>query len=338
MSEARDDDSATEEVTTRDALEAAFDAVEEKGNESNAPEPDVKPAESDTGGPSDVSTVSESDAATLEVSAEPKKEPAETSGAPVSWSPAAREVWDKVPPDVQKEISKREKEAQTVLNESAQARQIAEQFNGMTQPYQNLFSVRGNTSVQGVQEVLQLANGLQFGNKVQKAEIMAQLFKDFDIDVASVDDLLVGNPLSADEPAGMADMRARLDQQEQRFNQQQETVHNERVSTINTEVGDFITKNEFARDLRLDMADFMDVAESKGRKITLQVAYDRALATRPDIQTIIANRKNTESSGTVLEKARRAGTSLPQSGSVAGAPDVTKMSLRDQIKDAWDDQ
>jgi hypothetical protein len=52
-------------------------------------------------------------------------QPAPQDRAPQSWSPAAREEWTKTPPNVRAQITKREKEIATALQESAGDRRTA---------------------------------------------------------------------------------------------------------------------------------------------------------------------------------------------------------------------
>jgi hypothetical protein len=53
-------------------------------------------------------------------------------------------------------------------------------------------------------------------------------------------------------------------------------------------------KNEFFDDVRMVMADFLDMAASRNQQMSLQEAYDRACALNPEIAQIMAHRRTSQ--------------------------------------------
>lgn len=252
---------------------------------------------------------------------------------PASWSPTAREEWAKVPETVRATIAKREKEIQTTMQESAQARQLAQSFNQMVQPFQGMFAAQGATNaVHGVEQVLHSVAQLQGGTPAAKAAAAAQIIKQFGVGIRELDDALVGNA-QAQPPADprFDELQTKYDSLASRL----QANDNEVQQQINIETNKFLGEKPFANDLRVTMADFMDLASRQGQKLTLQEAYDRALATRPDIQTILSNRAKAEAGKKNITNARKAGVIVPIS-SEGGGPPVAPANLRGALEAAWD--
>lgn len=314
----------------REALEAAIDKDEEN-NPEETPNEIPKSEESEvteTGKPDDTGEQKEqedkpSESKKPEESSDTEEQkpvepsvPHETK-APQSWSPAEREEWGKLPANVQAQITKRENETAKALAETGQARQMAQTFTGMLGQYQSMFKAQGVDPVQGTNSILQTAAMLQGGSPMQKAEVVAGLIKNYGVDVKELDNMIVGktspaNPEVEHLKTQLSELQGRFQQQDQA--QQDALVANNRK--MGSEVKQFVDTHEFAKDLSLVMADFMDMAEKVNQPINMETAYARALATRPDLQQIIAQRKNLASNQQNISRARQANVSLPQNGAV----------------------
>lgn len=316
------------EDTARDALEAAFEEHNEPEETETAPETKaetVEPVETPAAPEGEQASVPETPEAVT------------TDSAPQSWSPLAREEWANMPDTVKEVVAKREQEMQTVMQESAQARQFGEQFEQAVGQYNGLFSAQGVDSLTGLNAVMQTAAPLYSGNAQQKAETVAQIIQDFGIDISTLDDLLVGNqkPQLTPEMQGMQDQITNMGnfiQQQQNGQQQQ---FQQQQNEVNNEVQQFIANNEFANELKGVMADFMRMAGQQGQKLELPDAYQRAIATRPDIQQVLANRESGIQNQNAIGNARQAAASVPQVGGNAGAAPAPT-TTREALLDAWD--
>ena len=207
----------------------------------------------------------------------------------------------------------------------------------MAQRYTAFISANSGNPLQEVEGLLQTASVMQTGTQVQKAQMAAELINRFSIDISTLDDVLVGQAPQSQVPE---EVQQRLNQLEGYFQQQQQVQRNQQQvhqKTIDQEIHQFVAQNEFAGDLRMVMADFMDIADRQGHPITLENAYQRAIATRPDIQQVIKNRAIGQQNTSQIGKARQAAVSVPQSGGL-GAPAGPPATMRDALLDAWDGQ
>jgi hypothetical protein len=111
---------------------------------------------------------------------------------PQSWKPLAREHWAKLPPEVQAEVSRREKEIATALSDSAPAKKFQDEFQQMLTPYRPMLGNAEPKAVIG--NLLQSAYVLNHAPPQQKAELMARMVKQFGVDIEALDAALAGEP------------------------------------------------------------------------------------------------------------------------------------------------
>jgi hypothetical protein len=329
------------EDDSRSTISAAFEAYE-TANEDESPEVDETP---------DVETSPDKNEGTLSLpgkSVEDKVEDTEDTEAvpeepeafkpPQSWTPAAREGWDKVPDALKAQISKREGEMNAVFAERKDLRGVNDNVDKLFSPFSSMFQAQGIDPWRGTYNVLNMAAQLQGGSKAQKAQVTLQLIKDFGVDITALDDLMVGKegiPSPTDELADLRSQLAQTQQWQQQQQYQQQQVQQQAQQVTNLDVEAFVSANEFAGDLRLQMADFMDMAEKGGEgKISLDVAYQRALASRPDLQALLTNRQSSVSNTDALARANAASVSVPQTSST-GSDKIAPTNRRDALLDAW---
>ena len=327
---------------SRSDISAAFE-IFENANEDETPAEVEDKSEGTLSMPGKSSPVADDAEAAPEVDDAPvleaTPEVAETFKPPQSWTPAAREGWDKVPDALKSQISKREGEMNAVFEERKELRGVNDNVDKLFSPFSAMFQAQGIDPWRGTYNVLNTAAQLQGGSKAQKAQVTLQLIQDFGVDITTLDDLLVGKESVTPHADELADLRNQLAQtqhwQQQQQNQQDyQQQQNQQVT--NGAIESFVSANEFAQDLRLQMADFMDMAERGGEgSISLDVAYQRALASRPDLQLILTNRQNTTSNTAALARANAASGSVPQTSS-AGGDKIAATSRRAALLDAWD--
>ena len=219
------------------------------------------------------------------------------------------------------------------MHESAQARQQMQSFGDMVRPFQGMFASQGiQNPMQGVYNILQTTAQLQSGTPQSKAQAAADLVKQFGVGIKDLDDALVGNTANA-QPSDprYEELLTKFNNMEGRLQVQDTAAQHD----VNTETAKFVNETPFANDVRSVMADFMEQASRNNQKLTLQESYDRAIATRPDIQTILANRKKVADSGQHVQQSRRAGVVVPIASEGGGAP-VEPNNLRGALEQAWD--
>ena len=359
--------------TLRETLEAAYEEVgtstpapaasEEAGRSTqDAPEPvrdtapterqaaEPKPTAEPSGGrqrgpdgkflrktdePQPAVTASEPATAIPEPTPEPTPAEARPSvRAPESWKPAAREHWMKLPPDVQQEVARREREITSTLQQTASQRKLAEHFTESIRPFEAMIRAENRDPVTAATELFATAAMLRTGTPVQKAKLVANMVKNFGIPIEALDAELVGEEVP-DETSRLSQLLDQRLKPMQDFIAQIQGVRQQREQTVSQSVKSEIEQfaedpnNEFFADVRETMADLMEVASRRNRELSLADAYKQAVALNPELQAIIAKRKADE-----IRDKEIASASLP-SGSAPQRAVTGSGTLRDDLERAF---
>lgn len=266
--------------------------------------------------------------------------------APASWTPKARETWAKLPPEARAEVAKREAEINTALKQSAAARQGMQELNRVMEPYRaSLIAAGVQNPFQAIDTLFRTESTLRHGNNYEKAKTIANLISQYGVDIRSLDDILAGQPAKAQ--GGNSELEALLEQrlapvnqflQQQQRAQQQAEFQSQQSATAS--VAKFSEKAEFINEVRMDMADLLDMAAARGQQMSLEDAYNKACALNPEISKVLADRaKQQQIMGTKSQMAakRHAASSIAgtRGGDGGGGGD---MSLRDAIAEAWNER
>lgn len=271
------------------------------------------------------------------------------SKAPGSWKPEERELWESVPENVRAIITRREGEMARALNDSAAARRWAGDFGKIVGPYEHLIRSAGVTPMQAVQNLVNTAAQLQTGTAAQKVHLIGTMIKTYGVDIAGLDHWLAGKqpPKETQQNDGLLqeiDKRLRPVQEFMgRLSNSQRQSEQELAQASQTEAEQFFSdpENEFAADLKDDMADILELAANRGREMTLKQAYDIACSQHPDIAKVINQRSEaarTAKEAENLARSRRAASSQSAGtpGSVGGSGG-RPANRREAIAQAWED-
>jgi hypothetical protein len=250
-----------------------------------------------------------------------------------------------LPPEVQSEVIRREREVQTALQQSSQARQFTDKLQQTIAPYQQLIALEGGDPMKSFQDYLKTASTLRMGTQVEKANAVAQAIKTFGIDVASLDQALVaimgGQPLPAQPQQAQQPLHdPRLDQLLAQLQQREEAQQQGMQNELAQEIAEFAGRPEyeFFEDLREDMSVLLSTAAQRGRTLNLAQAYAHAAQLNPEIKKVLDQRAAAQKvkTDTPFIAAKRAAAS-----SVRGiAPNQTgpangqTASIRDAIEAA----
>jgi len=247
--------------------------------------------------------------------------------APQSWRAPARAKWDKVDPEIRQEVMRRERETTRVLGETANARQFSNQFQQIAAPYQARIASLGLDALGAVHELLKGDYLLSTAPKTQRAQLMAKMISDYGVDILELDAALAGKG-----PADPVDSRVEQLLQErlkpfQQFIQNQQRTAQEYEQKSNAEVNQSIEsmtdnpKYPHFETVRLDMADVIDLAAKRGLYLSLDQAYNRAIAMNPEVSGQVAAQQQAEAKRTAAQQANaKAQRALGASVSVGGAP------------------
>ncbi len=271
--------------------------------------------------------------------AEGKQQAAAAEGerAPVGLPPEAREVWKDAPQALKDAVIKREADYASGIQQYAEGAKRAQTMDAALQPFQQYFATQGQPPAQSVGQLLQIASTMQMGTQGQKAEMIAGLIKQFGVDVGALDSLLVGEKPQAgqnDALAQMLDQRlGPINQFMHGYQQNQQNQFSAVQQEMSTEIDTFAAANEFYNDLKMDMADLMDMAGNRGKNMSMKQAYDKAVLMHPQISTIVSGRLGQKQ----VDTKRRAASSI--SGNLGGpGGGATEGSLTQMLNDAWDQQ
>jgi hypothetical protein len=328
----------TEVLDRRAAIEAAFEATEKEETPVETVEvAPVEPASSEStpteakstgqiSPDSDPSPTTNPVKAT-EAPSETVEKPLPVEKAPQSWRAPQKAKWGTIDPEVRQEIMRRERDITKTLGEVSQAKQFTQQFQSTIQPYMPRLQATGMNPLNAVKELLHADHILNSAPKTQRAQYMARLIKDYQVDVSELDAALAGqvtaDPVASKVESLLAERLAPLQQfltrQQQAELAAQQQQQQQYAQTIETMAND--PKFEYFNDVRQDMADIIDLQAKKGVYLSLEQAYTRAIAMNPDIHQLVTNKQmgNARSQSALAANAK-AQKALAASKSVGGAP------------------
>lgn len=264
--------------------------------------------------------------------------------APLDWSPKQRESWSKVPRAIQDKVIAREQEMAQAMQGTAEARKTHDHLARLGQSFAPVIGAEGfNSPMEAVEGFFNTVAELRMGSPAQKATKIAQLIQHYGVDIQALDSVLVGQAPKSSPNAEMEQLidqrMAPINQVMQQLGTMQQNKQQATQQNANASVQAFGEKAEFLNDVRMDMADLIDMAAKQGRELTLEQAYDRACALNPEVSQILETRKKEErilgSSNSIAAKRNAASGLNGRMTGGTGAP--SSQSLRDTISNAWDE-
>jgi hypothetical protein len=270
-----------------------------------------------------------------------ENEQARALNAPQSWKPGAREHWNALPPDVQQEVIRREREVAQFAQSTAQARQVYGHLGQLAQQYAPALQAEGVDIVTATQNLMGMVGRLRFGSPQERAQTIVSLVQNYGVDIEALDQALVGTlqPGQQGPQPQQVFQDPRVDQllgtiqaaQQQRVEQ----VYHQATS----EVEQFGQGKDFFADVREDMADILEVAARRGIEMTLDQAYDRACRLNPEIDKVISQRAAAAAAQNPNGSTARARLASSSVRSTPATPpsrtgDQPK-NLRDELTEAW---
>jgi hypothetical protein len=242
---------------------------------------------------------------------------------PVGWKGQAKGEWATVPLAIRQEVTRREAEVEKVLREAAPLRQFQQQFQQTVAPYMARIDSYGTPPVQAIGNLLKADYLLSSAPKQQRAQLMAQFIKDYEVDIVELDNALSG--AAQPNPQGQqTDIEQRILQQVQQMvapfyqqqNRQQQQQQQRASSTVESMSQDHI-KYPYFNEVRQDMADIVEMMAKRGVDVTLEDAYSRATRFNPDVSSQLERQTTMSSANQQHQQAQR---SRLASSSVSGAP------------------
>jgi hypothetical protein len=267
----------------------------------------------------------------------------DTHKPPPGWTPAAREEWAKVPPTVQAEVWRREKENAQNIRQSAEARQFHEAFRQTVAPYEAAIRAEGVDALTAARNLFQATHVLQSGPPLAKAQLWVQVARTYGIAPELIEQVWTGQgPASGAGQAGMAlDPGAIAAQVEQRVLAQ---VQQQRMASIQARESENVEKfgaqHEFFDDVRETMALLIDAATAQRKPLSLDDAYKMALGFHPDISQVLQQRdaaKAAQNAKASTERAKAAASSIRSQPATAPRMPNGAMTMEDAVAAAFDE-
>ncbi|MGI9336884.1 MAG: hypothetical protein ACR2P4_00015 [Gammaproteobacteria bacterium] len=348
VAEATEDASLAPAEDLRADVEAAFSEHEQaepseaESDESEQPAEATRNAAGNQEAQDDAKKVAESTDGSATSSEAPRAK--QKQKPPLGWKAEAREAWDALPETVRDQVSTREKEIAVAMQDTAEARRFAQTFSDTLTPFkQPLESMGYQDPFSAIRDIVGTAIKMRNGSASERAQATAKVIQDFGVDINALDEVLAGDPSTT--TSSTADLEALLDkrlapvndflsQQTQR-QQRQQQQHQQQTAT---EVTDFMSDQEFANDVRLDMADLLDLAAARGQSMTLQDAYDKACLINPQVSNVVRERQRAADAkkiAAVNGRKRVAASSITGNPAGNGAQKSPE-TLRGALSDAWD--
>lgn len=209
--------------------------------------------------------------------------PVPASPAPDTWRPDAAKEWEKLPPVVQQEILKREKDITRGIEGYRHDATIGKHFQDILKPYVPLCQKQGVDPMQQVQYLMHAHQTLLTKDPAEKYEIFHQLAASYGIDLNA--------------PAPYVDPQLKAVQKElaevkSRLNNADETAIESTVTAMRQELEAFASAPENEHfDLVIDD---MTALIRAGKATNLREAYDQAIWLHPQVRSILLERQAAE--------------------------------------------
>ena len=343
------EDSGQEETSTEPTAEPIAKPTTETGAESGG-EAESDGSEDNQSDGSEDNQSEPAEPVTVEPAAEPEPE---VTLAPAAWRGSAKQHWGELPPEVQQEVLRREKETNQVLNDTAQARQFTDRFMEVAAPYQGMFQSERVDALSAAQSLFQTAAELRSGSAEQKAGIVYRLMQQHGIDAQILDKMLVGEmqapgmAAAPGQPPLDPSVQAMIDQRMQPMQQlvsrllDNETAQSEALAQqMDAEIDTFAADpaHVFFADVRPVMVELFEAADRAGRPLDLDTAYKTAVSMDPELSELQAKRDaalRANNGQSASARRERAAASLKPTAVPDNSPSKP-MDRESQLAEAWD--
>jgi hypothetical protein len=261
---------------------------------------------------------------------------------PASWKGDAKKVWSELPEAARSEVTRRERQVDQVLAQTAEARQIADSVKSIATQYSDSIQRFGVPPAQVFQTLLEADRKLATSDPVTRAQFMAQLIHDYKVDIVALDSALAGKPIQASAQGDVsAQVKALLAQELAPFKQRlqaDEQAMQEQVSMTIAEMQNDHVNFPYFEDVREDMADLIELRANRGVYITMQQAYNVITGGNPTVQ---AAQRTTQQRSQALDAHATAQRAKGAAVSVGGTPasvsgGIDPTNLRGTIEAALD--
>lgn len=260
--------------------------------------------------------------------------------APQSWKALAREEWGKLSPALREEITRRETEVTKVLSETATARQMTQRLRETLAPYEPMLRADGADPFVAINSLFRAAHTLRAGSPQAKVKLIANTIREFMPNRAEWE--LLDRELAGIQAAQGQTQQAPQDFRDPRLDpilerlQQREQYEAQQAQQRIASVIEDISKEEFWEDVKMDVADILELAARRGLTVSARDAYTRAVALHPEVSKVMAQREAARRANPTgsTRTARAAASSVRSTPTTAVKRGGEAASLRDDIEES----
>ena len=250
--------------------------------------------------------------------------------APQSWKGESKKLWETLPLNVRQEVARRERDITKVMNETAHVRQQVSQMQEVFAPHMDrINTVYGGNTATAINNLLSVERQLFNGTPQDKAQLVANMVKQFNIDVRALDAAIVGQA-PPEDVAQQSNIERILEQrlaplqqfvQSQQHREQQARVQQEQQVTQTIEQMAVDPQYPYFDEVRDLMADIVEVNARRGIAISLPDAYTKAVRMNDDTyQASTARDSSQAATQAALQAHQQAQRAKGAAVSVGGAP------------------
>lgn len=274
--------------------------------------------------------------------------PSTTLKAPQSWPAKAREHWNKLPPEVQQVVDKRDREVVKALAASADSRRTVEALNATLEPFLPGLRALGVAPLPAINELLQTHHVLRSGTKDERAALVAGLIDTFDVDVPTLASVIKSRKEGQGEQPKPPPQQQKAETFRdpefaafkasiQRAAQQKQA---QQFQAAKSEYEAFAASGEaeFLNDeIREDMAELLKLPKNQG--LSVQKLYEKACLLNDDVRPLYEQRKAAKAAATARASTQprtRAVSSSVRHEPTAPPNGARPTSRREQLEQNWD--
>ena len=255
---------------------------------------------------------------------------------PASWSAEAKSLFATLPPAIQAEAAKRERDIDKALQERAQQLKSYEPLDAVIAPIRDRLALAGTDAPTYFRSLVAADDMLRGPNKLQA---IAQIAQGYGIDLRA----LVNGQQQPQQAQQLDPFMQRLSTLEQHIAQQQQVAQQQAHQSTTAEIASFAAdpKNLYFENVRPTMARLIQ----SGQAATLKDAYEQAVWADPTTRPLMLQQQETERKEQAeaqerqrVEQARKASGSLtgsPLPGTVGQSQSSPNASVEDDVRAAF---
>lgn len=267
----------------------------------------------------------------------PKPGEPDTTHAPPSWKIGARSVWDKVPPEARKEITRRELETSQAISRSAPARQFTEEVQRSLAPLLPALQAQGISPQRLIADYARFDHTLRSGDPAAQAVALAGLMKAYGVPVDVLADAIDGKIGQQQRQPTREEMRAEIQAEERAKyqDQQKQAEYRSQVSRVQEFAKTKADPALFNDDVRYDMAALIEAAAARNVELSIEEAYARAVRANPEAWAIVQQREQAKAAATQQQATQRAQAAASSVKSRPASPvggESRGSSIRDDLE------